>query len=162
MRDVKAWNIRVTAMRQNQDLPALRLGWREWVRLPSLGIERIKAKVDTGARTSALHAFKIERTQIQGVDSVRIWLHPLQYDKTEVVVCESPIIDQRSVRDSGGHSELRFVIETELLLGTESRKVELTVTSRETMRFRLLIGRTALQNAAVFPSQSYLLGKITA
>lgn len=146
-------------MQRKQELPSLRLGWREWVRLPSLGVERIKAKIDTGARTSALHAFRIERMQIQGVDSARIWLHPLQYDKTNVVVCDCPIIDQRSVRDSGGHSEQRFVIEAELLLGKESRKIELTLTSRETMRFRLLIGRTALQNTTVDPSQSYLLGK---
>lgn len=145
--------------RQDQNLPALRLGWREWVRLPSLGIERIKAKIDTGARTSALHAFKVERTQIDSVDSVRIWLHPLQYDTSEVIVCETPIIDQRPVTDSGGHRELRFVIETELVLGAERRKIELTLTDRETMRFRLLIGRSALKNTAVIASRSYLLEK---
>ncbi|MGI9287390.1 MAG: ATP-dependent zinc protease family protein [Pseudomonadales bacterium] len=147
-------------MQQNHDLPALQLGWREWVRLPTLGIERIKAKVDTGARTSALHAFKLERTQVSGVENVRIWLHPLQYDTTQVVVCETPIIDQRNVTDSGGHSEMRFVIEADLLLGAETRKIELTLTDRETMRYRLLIGRTALKNTAVIPSRSYMLGKL--
>lgn len=147
-------------MQQNENLPALQLGWREWVRLPTLGIERIKAKVDTGARTSALHAFKLERALIAGVENVRIWLHPLQYDTTEVVVCETPIIDQRKVTDSGGHSEMRIVIEAELLLGTETRKIELTLTDRETMRYRLLIGRTALKNTVVIPSQSYMLGKL--
>lgn len=147
-------------MQKNHDLPALQLGWREWVSLPSLGIERIKAKVDTGARTSALHAFKVEHTHIHGVEGVRIWLHPLQYDKTEVVVCETSILDQRKVTDSGGHTELRFVIEAEIFLGTERRNIELTLTDRETMRYRLLIGRTALKNTAVIPSRSYLLGKL--
>lgn len=135
------------------------LGWREWVSLPELGITWIKAKVDTGARTSALHAFELEPFQRAGKDWVRFSVHPLQGENDTVIQCESPVLERRDVTDSGGHLENRPVIETELLLGSFSKRIELTLTDRDTMRFKMLLGRTAMRpNILVYPSQSFKLG----
>ena len=133
------------------------LGWREWLSLPGLGIEAIKAKVDTGARTSALHAFRVEAFQRDAEEWVRFSMHPLQDNTDLVVECEAPVIDQRVVRDSGGHSEMRYVIETTIGIGDQTITAELTLTDRENMKFRMLLGRTALkQGYTVDPARSYL------
>ena len=137
------------------------LGWREWLALPDIGIGRIKAKVDTGARTSCLHAFYVERFRRAGADWVRFGVHPIQRDDSEVLHCESRILDQRQVSDSGGHRELRYVIETRLQLLDFDDLVELTLTNRDTMRFRMLLGSTAMTvgGFTVDPSASYLAGR---
>jgi hypothetical protein len=136
------------------------LGWREWVSLPELGLRYVKAKVDTGARTSALHAFEVDSFSEDGKKFVRFNIHPNQRDNDTVVTCVAAVIDERDVRDSGGHREKRWVIETPMTLGKNTWTVELTLTSRDDMMFRMLLGRTAIKNRALVDvSRSYLTGK---
>lgn len=138
----------------------LRVGWREWVALPQFKIRALKAKVDTGARTSALHAYSVERFVECGAPRVRFLLHPRRFRTDIAVCCESDIIDERWVSDSGGHKEKRLVIVTDVVLGQLRFPIELTITDRDTMRFRMLLGRSAIRDRAlVDPSVSYQLGR---
>jgi hypothetical protein len=135
------------------------LGWREWIGLPGLNIPRIKAKIDTGARTSALHAFHVEAFTRDEGQWVRFAIHPIQGDSSVVVECEAAVSDRRLVRDSGGHEELRYVIDTQILLGDDCFPCEVTLTDRDSMSFRVLLGRTALRGKYVIhPGRSYLQG----
>lgn len=132
------------------------IGWREWVALPDLGVDLIKTKVDTGARTSALHAFHIEQFTQKGQDWVRFAVHPIQGDDDVVRVCTSPVHDSRVVTNSGGVTERRWVIETTIVLGDASWSIELNLTNRDEMGFRMLIGRTAIKGRLlVDPGRSY-------
>ena len=136
------------------------LGWREWVGLNDLNLPAIKAKIDTGARTSALHAFELEPVLENGIERIRFKIHPQQKNNEVVISCIADIADQREVRDSGGHVETRWVIVSNLTIGKLSWPIELTLTSRDDMRFRMLIGRRAMKNRIVVdPTRSYLVGK---
>ncbi len=137
------------------------IGWREWLQLPQLGIEHIKAKIDTGARTSALHTFDLETYLDKGVRMVYFKVHPLQDNQDLIVECHYPVLDRRLVADSGGHREQRYVIVTEARLGDISWEIEMTLTNRDTMRFRMLLGRTAMaKRFLVDPRKSYLTNHI--
>jgi hypothetical protein len=135
-------------------------GWREWVALPELGIPAIKAKLDTGARTSSLHTFHLEPFMDKGRHMVRFGLHPLQRRKDVEVFCTTEILDQRMTSDSGGKRELRWVIGTSISFGGMTWPIEVNLTNREDMRFRFLLGRTAMEGRIIVnPCRSYADGK---
>ena len=126
----------------------------------ALGIKALKAKVDTGARTSTLHAFAVTPFERDGRPHVAFSIHPNQRDNNTVVNCEALVADRRSVRDSGGHAEIRYVIETEICIGDQRLTAEVTLTDRDSMQFRCLLGRTALRKHFLVDSgRSYLIGK---
>lgn len=135
------------------------IGWREWVSLPELDIAWIKAKIDTGARTSALHTFQLDVAHDGGAKIARFGVHPFQRDTDTVRWCEAPVVDERSVRDSGGHREWRFVIETPVRMADREWPIEITLTARDTMLFRMLVGRTAMRSIRVDPLASFLTGR---
>lgn len=137
------------------------LGWREWVSFPGLGLPKIKAKVDTGARTSCLHAFSLEPFEKDGEDWIRFSVHPYQKNNEDVVVCEAPVYDRRIVTDSGGHAEQRYVIKNRIAIGGWQDDIEITLTARDSMKFRVLLGRSAMKQGGFYvqPGLSYLQGK---
>ncbi len=136
----------------------LLVGWREWVALPDIGISAIKAKVDTGARTSCLHTFGIKEYEKDNEKWVKFMIHPIQDDNVTQKECHAKVKDMRKVRDSGGHETLRYVIETTLVIGDLSYPIEMTLTKRDTMVFRMLLGRTAMENRLVVdPVKSFLV-----
>jgi len=133
------------------------IGWREWIALPKLDIATIKAKIDTGARSSALHAYDIEPFEREGKSMVQFKVHPYQRDTHRVVTAEAEIFDERHVRNSGGHAESRFVILTPVKLNGIEWLIELTLTNRDVMGFRMLLGRQAVRERFLIDaSRSYL------
>ncbi|HEX9775437.1 MAG TPA: RimK/LysX family protein [Actinomycetota bacterium] len=145
-------------MRWRQDKPVI--GWREWVSLPDLGVPAIKCKVDTGARTSALHAFSLRTFERDGVTWVRFAIHPLQRRTRPSVEAEARLFDERHVRSSSGRDELRPVIETTAVLRGHAHAIQLTLARRDEMGFRMLLGRQAVRGVYVIdPAHSYLGGK---
>ena len=136
------------------------IGWREWVALPDLGVETIKAKVDTGARTSSLHAFGVETYESGGRTMVRFEVHPEQRNERLSVSAVAPLVGRREVRDSGGRSEQRPVVLTTIELLGRRWEIELTLTRRDLMGFRMLLGRQAIRgHFLVDPGRSYLNGR---
>lgn len=138
----------------------LMIGWREWLAFPELNIPAIKAKIDTGARTSALHTFGLETFEEDGRLKVRFGVHPLRKRADIEIFCVADVIDQRVVSDSGGHREQRVVIRTPVRLGDTEWPIEVTLTNRDTMLFRVLLGRTAMDDYFLIdPGASYLMGR---
>ena len=119
------------------------IGWREWVTLPVLGVARIKAKVDSGARSSSLHAFDVQEFSRDGKTWVRFLLHPHQRSSEETIECESEVLEKRMVKSSSGKATLRPVILTTVALLGGEFQVELTLANRDEMGFRMLLGREA-------------------
>jgi len=137
--------------------PLPTIGWREWVSLPDLGIEQIKPKIDTGARSSSLHAHQIELFQRKGCQWVRFEVQPVQRRKEPRIVCEAPVLEQRHVKSSSGHTSLRVVIRATVELGGQNWELDLTLASRDQMGFRMLLGREAVRGRfLVDPAKSYL------
>jgi hypothetical protein len=130
-------------MKHQEQLPII--GWREQLALPDLGIPEVKAKIDTGARSSALHAFDVETFERDGKPMVRFKVHPYQRDAQRTVTAEAELIDQRQVRNSGGQAQVRPVIETTVELNGYTFPIELTLTNRDSMGFRMLLGRQAVR-----------------
>ncbi|ANS79488.1 hypothetical protein SGUI_2092 [Serinicoccus hydrothermalis] len=136
------------------------VGWREWVQIPQVDVPWIKAKIDTGAKTSAIHAFDLRSFDRDGRDWVSFAVHPWQATAQDEVAVELPVHDSRSVRSSSGHEEQRYVVRLPVVLGGREVPVELTLTDRDEMGFRMLIGREALvQGYVVDPSLSYAGGR---
>lgn len=132
-------------------------GWREWVGLPELGVPWIKAKLDTGARTSSMHAFDLEEIEREGARWVRFWVHPWQAIDDDAVEVSCPVLDVREVRSSSGHTEERYVVPIRLALVGHEVVAEVTLSRRDEMGFRMLVGREALrQGYVVDPARSYL------
>jgi len=136
------------------------IGWREWVGLPALGIDAVNCKIDTGATTSALHAYYVDAFESDGKQMIRFGLHPNQDDSESAVECVTELFDVRTVSDSGGHREERYVIQTPIRIGEETFPAEITLTNRDTMAFRMLLGRRAMKERFIVdPSVSYLAGE---
>jgi hypothetical protein len=142
-------------MKQQEQLPII--GWREQLALPDLGIAEIKAKIDTGARSSALHAFDVETFDRNGKVMVRFKVHPYQRDTCRTVIAEAELLDRRQVRNSGGQAEVRPVIKTTVELNGDRWPIELSLTNRDVMGFRMLLGRQAVRKRfLVDASRSFL------
>ena len=135
------------------------IGWREWVSLPGLCDDPIKVKVDTGAATSALHAFDLSVVQRDGEHYAEFEIHPAQRSRKNAIRVSVPIVGFRRIRSSSGHSERRPVISAPIRIGARDFATELTLTTRDEMGFRMLLGRAALRRRYVVDaSRSYVQG----
>ncbi|NLA64979.1 MAG: hypothetical protein GX862_03435 [Leucobacter sp.] len=135
-------------------------GWREWIALPEIGVSWLKAKIDTGAQTSALHTTNVEEFVRDGAEWVRFTVHPWQDSELDEVVVERPVHDRRAVRSSSGHSQDRIVVLLDVTLCGQTQSAEVTLTSRDEMVFRMLVGREVLRRGyAVDSAASYLGGR---
>lgn len=134
------------------------IGWREWISLPGLLDLPIKAKIDTGARTSAIHAFHITRIRVDGEPWVEFGVHPVQRQRHPEVRCRARLLDQRMVISSSGHKQLRYVVRTMAAIGDIRWPIELSLTDRDEMGFRMLLGREAVRRRfLVDPAGSFRL-----
>jgi hypothetical protein len=135
------------------------IGWREWVTLPELNVPKIKAKIDTGARTSVIHTKRIELYEKDDHKRVRFALQPSQTNSSIEILCDAEVLSERYVKNSGGFSQFRCVIKTEIILGKHKWSIELTLTNRDSMKFRMLLGRTAIRGRfLVDPGKSFVFG----
>jgi hypothetical protein len=145
-----------------QNEPKMIIGCDEWCAFPSLNIPAIKARVDSGAKTSSMHAINIERFSRNEESWVRFEVHPLQKNRKVTVHCEVPLIDQRVIKSSSGDKEKRPVIRVPLSLGGTLWEVEVTLTNRDSMGYRMLLGREAMNGRILIdPEGMCLLGDKT-
>lgn len=134
------------------------IGWREFASLPQLNVDRIKVKIDTGARSSALHAFNIKERSQNGKQIISFQIHPQQRSSKTTITTEAELLEYRQIRNSGGKAQLRPVIKTNIQIGTEVWAIELSLTNRDVMGFRMLLGRQGVRNKfLVDPGRSFLL-----
>lgn len=133
-------------------------GWREWVSLPGIGVPWVKAKLDTGARSSAIHAFDVEGYRRKGADWVRFRVRPWQHSEEDAITVERPVHDRRRVRSSSGHVEERIVVLLDVVLTGRTVTAEVTLSNRDQMGFRMLIGREALRQGFVVDSARSFVG----
>lgn len=137
------------------------IGWREWLGLPDLGIPAIKAKIDTGARTSALHVDTLDVEERDGCTWLRFSVAATGRKQSPRVECVAPAIARRAVTDSGGHATLRWFIRTRIELGGTSIEAEINLANRRNMLFPMLLGRSALGDRfAIDPAASYRCGRL--
>jgi ribosomal protein S6--L-glutamate ligase len=135
------------------------VGWREWVALPDLHVPEIKVKIDTGAKTSAVHAYDIAPFLKDGSPHVGFYLHPIQDQERPEIWCETPVLDERIITSSNGEQESRYIIETMLSVGDDSWPIELSLANRDEMGFRMLLGRQAMRGRLIVdPDRSFCLG----
>lgn len=138
------------------------IGWREWVQLPEFGVTEIKAKIDTGADNSSLHAFKMKRFEREGIEYIKFQLHPRQRSRKPSIACEAPVVMERKVKNPGGRTELRPVIRTTMIVAGLEIEALVNLTTRDDMTFRLLLGRRTIRNHFLVDSgKSYLGGRPT-
>ena len=138
----------------------MNIGWQEWAGFPELCTTRIKAKIDTGAKTSAIHAFSVSEFERDGAPWASFILHPVQRRKLPEITCQAPIVDRRMIRSSNGIAQERLVIRTTMRMGDREWPVDLSLTNRDDMGFRLLVGRDALKKSIlIHPARTFLQGK---
>ncbi len=136
------------------------IGWNEWCSLPELGINKIKAKIDTGAKTSAIHAYAIKAYHSKNKKFVKFSVHPFQKRTDISINCHAEVLDERHIMSSNGHIENRYVITTPIRLGNQEWPIELTLSDRDPLRFRMLLGREALKGRVVIDPNRKLLQKL--
>ncbi|MEX0645190.1 MAG: RimK/LysX family protein, partial [Parvularculaceae bacterium] len=147
-------------LRRKKKSPPILIGWREWAAFPELGVPRIKAKVDTGAKTAALHAYRVETRFRGGVEYAEFYVCPQQKRRRPEIFCTSPVVDRRGIRSSNGVVEQRLIIRTSLSLGEREWPIDVSLADRDAMGFRLLLGRDSFRmKFLIDPKASFLLGK---
>ncbi|NND70724.1 MAG: ATP-dependent zinc protease [Rhodothermales bacterium] len=146
------------AKKKTRSLPVI--GWREWVSLPDLGVKRVKAKIDTGARSSSLHAFEVETFDRAGIEMVRFKIRPVQRSNKSETEVIAPVHDKRNVRSSSGKASVRVVIRTSVEIMGRTWLIDMTLANRDEMGFRMLLGREAIRNRLLVDAgKSFLGGK---
>ncbi|RTK92993.1 MAG: ATP-dependent zinc protease [Rickettsiales bacterium] len=139
----------------------LLIGWREWAGLPDLKVPLIKVKIDTGARTSALHAYNIEIIEIEDKKFAKFIIHPIQDNDQISVQTMAEIVDMRVIKSSNGHKQMRVVVNSAIQIGDYKANINITLTNRDIMNHRMLLGRSAMKNILINPSKSYYLGRVS-
>lgn len=153
---------KVKTKKKSKKIPKTMIGWREWCALPVLGLPAVRAKIDTGARTSALHAYDVQIIRTGKQPMVHFKVHPVDKSTSIVRTCKAPLMGKRIVISSNGKRESRPVIATIVRVGDTAFFTELTLTGRHEMNFRMLLGRKALRAGkfTVNPGKSFMMGKV--